>query len=205
MGLYGALDQGVASGVVAAFVGLVPILVALGGAFFNERVGARQWLSLGLATAGIALLIADQIGMGSGTWLGYQALAFALMGITAGTLYQKRFGSQIDWRTGGFIQLTAAVAIMVPLAYAYEGLQVELSLGLGLSSVWVAIVNVVGAVGLLFVLGQNNRNKAATYSYLVPVATAVMGGLALGETFSWVAVLGFALSAAAVFLHSSKA
>ena len=66
---------------------------------------ARQWFGLLLGFVGVTLVISGKFGLQTalGSML-IPALA-ALLGITIGTLYQKRFCSGFDLRTGSVIQL----------------------------------------------------------------------------------------------------
>ena len=81
------------------------LLTELGaGWLLGERVMARQWFGLVLGFVGVILVISGKFGLQ--TALGpmlIPALA-ALLGITIGTLYQKRFCSGFDLRTGSVIQ-----------------------------------------------------------------------------------------------------
>lgn len=198
IGLYGGLKTGMSPGVAGLIIGLAPIALALAGAFFDEPVVKKHWLGTWLGLAGAAIVIASTA---DGSWLGYQALGFALIGITAGALYQKRFCTAIDAGTGGFVQLATAAAIALPLAIVYEGLQVTLTPTLALSAVWLALVNALVAMTLLHVMSARmNGSAGGNLIYLVPGVTAVLAVLALGESLSPTAVIGFALAGFAVYL-----
>lgn len=200
IGLYSALDQGLSTGVAALMIGLTPIFTGLGSAFLGERVSAKQWWSLWAGLLGVALVIAATVHAGSGTWVGYQAIAFAVIGITAGALYQKRFCAEMDARSDGFIQMATATVIVLPLAYAYEGLQINLTSGLVLSSAWLSLISAAAPLTLLHVLTrQSEANKTAGLFYLIPVIAAMIGFLALAETLSMVAIIGFGVTVAAIY------
>ena len=64
-----------------------------------QRPIARQWLGLVLGLIGIALVLSGRIQSGF-SLNGLLPALFALLGITAGTVYQKRYCPNLDWRTG---------------------------------------------------------------------------------------------------------
>ena len=74
----------------------------------GEQVAARQWGGLFLGIIGIYLVVQDKATTAGATPLAWGASLVALLSITFGTIYQKRFGGGIDWRPGMLIQYAAA-------------------------------------------------------------------------------------------------
>jgi drug/metabolite transporter (DMT)-like permease len=92
-------------------VGLQPLLTStIANRLLGERVAARQWVGLILGLLGIYLVVQDKATTGGTTLLAWVAAIVALISITFGTIYQKRFGGGIDWRPGMLIQYAAPVA-----------------------------------------------------------------------------------------------
>jgi drug/metabolite transporter (DMT)-like permease len=92
-GVFVAIDRRLPAGLSALVVSLQPVLTStIANRFLGERVIARQWLGLALGIAGVYLVVVDKTVAGEATALGWAAAVVALIGITAGTLYQKRFG-----------------------------------------------------------------------------------------------------------------
>jgi len=116
-------------------------------------------------------------------------------------VYQKKFCSAMDLRTGNLIQFAVAgVAVLLP-ALRFEGLHAEWDETLIASSLWLSLVNSIGAISLFYVLlRQGAASRVATLFFLVPPVTAVMGFAAFHETLSPIAVAGFALAAVGVYL-----
>ncbi len=86
-----------------------PILTSttLASRFLGERVTPPQWGGLLLAFGGVALGAAHRSLTGQAGW-GWVASISSPIGITLGTLYQKRFSGHIDWRTGNIVRHIAA-------------------------------------------------------------------------------------------------
>ena len=205
-GLYGGLSLGVSAGVSALIVGTMPIFTALGAALFlKENVSSRQWGGLAVGLLGVAMVVSNKIAIHEASVAAYLCVVLALIGVTIGTLYQKKFCSNMDLRTGGFIQLSVASLIAFVLALRYEGLQVDWSLPLILSSGWLSVVNSIGAVSLLFIMVRRGEaSRVAGLFYLIPAVTALMGFLVLRETLSATAVAGFLVTASGVYLATKK-
>lgn len=205
-GLYSGLSMGVSAGVSALIVGLMPIFTAVGAvAFLGERVNRRQMAGLGLGLVGVALVVAHKVRLDAGSVAGYLAVGLALVGITAGTLYQKKFCAQMDLRTGGCIQLSVATVIVGVLGYTTEGLAVQWTPALVASSLWLSLVNSIGAISVLFLMVRRGEaSRVASLFYLIPAVTAAMGYLVLGETLTPFQALGFLVSASGVYLTTRK-
>lgn len=205
-GLYSGLKFGVTAGVSALIVGTMPIFTALGaGWFLNEKVTIRQWGGLIIGLMGVGLVVSNKVGFGDVASGGYFAVVLALVGITAGTLYQKKFCVGMDLRTGGFVQLTVASVVMFFLAKNFEGFDVQWTTPLILSSAWLSIVNSIGAISLLYIMMRKGEaSKVASLFYLIPSVTAIMGFLVLGEKLSDIALIGFLVTASGVYITTKK-
>jgi drug/metabolite transporter (DMT)-like permease len=201
-GLYSGLKLGVTAGVSALIVGMMPIFTALGASFFlNEKVSPRQWMGLAVGIFGVALVVSSKFGEGGASLTGYLSVVIALLGITVGTLYQKKYCVGLDLRVAGFVQLAVASVIAFFLADHFEGLAVEWTGQLVFASVWLSVVNSIGAVSLLFILMRKGEaSKVASLFYLVPGVTALMGYVVLNETLNPTVFLGFFITAAAVYV-----
>ena len=205
-GLYSGINLGVSAGVSALIVGTMPVFTALGaGWLLREKVSSMQWIGLLMGLAGVVLVVSHKLGVGESDMTGYFAVVLALVGITAGTLYQKKFCGEMDLRTGGFIQLAVASAITLFFAIHYEGLEVNWTTEFILSSAWMSLVNSIGAISVLYILiRRGEASRVASLFYLIPSVTAIMAYLVLGEQLAPLAVLGFAATAMGVYLSNKK-
>jgi drug/metabolite transporter (DMT)-like permease len=204
-GVFVAISRGLPAGVTSLVVGLQPILAGVGaGLLLGERVSARQWLGLGLGFAGVTLVLSGKLGVGGSTgelgWMVLPAIA-ALGGITAGTLYQKRFCPTFDLRTGAVIQFVAAALATLPVALALESFRIEWSGEFVFALGWLVLVLSLGAISLLNVLiRRGTAIHVARLFFLVPPATALTAFAVFEETLSGAAVAGMALAVTGVYL-----
>ena len=204
-GVLYALRLGMPVGFVAMIAGIQPILTAvLGFCFFGEALRSLQWLGMAFGLGGVLLVIGAKFGF-SGTALlplgGILAVGLGLFGITLGTLYQKRFCTQIDLRTGGVVQYSATVMACLVCAFAFETREVNWTQSFIGAIIWLAVVLSIGAIGLLFyMIRHGGTAQVASLFFLTPSVTAVMAYVCFGEKLSVLAVFGFAVTAVGVAL-----
>ena len=108
-GVFVAIENGLSAGMVALVLSLQPALTStIANRWLGERVRVLQWVGLALGLLGIYLIVRDKATTGGVTPFAWLASAVGLFGITVGTVYQKRFGGEIDWRPALCVQYAAA-------------------------------------------------------------------------------------------------
>lgn len=204
-GVFIAIGHGLPAGVAALVVGLQPVLTALGaGAFLGERVRTTQWVGLATGFAGVGLVVAHKamsVTTGGALWAMLVPAVLALLGITAGTLYQKRFCPTFDLRTGSVIQFVPSLAATWLLASQTETMQVHWTGAFVFALAWLVLVLSLGAVSLLNVLiRQGSAVNVASLFYLTPPTTALIAWALFGETLTGLALVGMGLAVFGVWL-----
>lgn len=200
-GVFVSIGQGLPAGVVSLLVGLQPLLTAiLAGAIVGERVSKRQWLGLALGLTGALLVLSVRIEGGFG-WAGVVPALLALLGITFGTLYQKRFCPHFDWRSGAVIQFGAAWLVTLPAAWLAEGFRVQWTGEFVFALSWLVLVLSIGAIGLLnHLIRSGSAVNVASLFYLVPPSTAVIAWLLFGEILTPIQLVGVGVAVTGVSL-----
>ena len=200
-GVFVALAGGMPAGTIAMLVGLQPILtVILARGWLGERVVPRQWLGLVLGFAGVWFVVRHKIDL-AGDLHGLVPAAVALVGISVGTLYQKRFCAHVDLRSGAVIQFAACVLLYLPLVAVLEGGAVRWAPEFVFALAWSVLVLSVGAISLLYwLLRHGAAANVARLFYLVPPVTALQAWLMFGETLDRLAIAGMVLIAGGVAL-----
>ncbi len=194
-GVFASIDRGVEAGVSALIVSAQPLLTAIAaGPVLGERVTLRQWLGLLLGFAGVALVVWQKLQLGLGSPLGMGLSFLALLGITAGTLYQKRFCADMPLRSGNAIQFAAAALATGLLAFALETRVIDWTPEFIFAMAWLVILLSFGAVTLLIILIRRGAaSRVASLFYLVPPTTAALAWLFFDERFGPLALGGMAL------------
>ena len=201
-----ALAQAVPAGLSALIPGLQPILTStLASRYLGERVTPLQWGGLALGLVGVGLVLHGRALTGQASW-GWIASILSLIGITLGTLYQKRFAGAVDWRTGNVIQYLAAGTAFALGAAATEPLTVRWDPSLLVVLAWSALVLSVGSIALFYwLIRRSGATEVASLFYLVPAITAGMAFLLFGERLDAVALVGMALCACGVVVVNRAA
>ena len=201
-GVLFAIQMQLPLGFVALIAGLQPILTAVfANLFLHERLNARQWLGMALGLTGVVMVVLSKYSLGTSNWPALGAAGIGLLGITFGTLYQKRFCADMDLRTGGVIQYAATAVLLWVLAFATETRAVQWTGQFVFALFWLSIVLSIGAIGLLYLLIRRGAaSKVASLFFLTPAMTALMAFALFGESLRTQAIAGLLVTAAGVAL-----
>jgi drug/metabolite transporter (DMT)-like permease len=196
-----AIAHSIPAGLSALIPGLQPILTStLANRWLGERVTPLQWAGLLLGLGGVVMILHGRTMSGDAGW-GWLASAVSLVSITVGTLYQKRFCGEIDWRAGNVVQYLAALAFFAIGALLFETREVRWTAEFVLAVGWLAVVLSIGSIGLLYwLIRRSAATSVASLFYLVPAVTALMAFVLFDERLDAIAIAGMATCAAAVFL-----
>jgi len=170
------------------------------GADSAPTLQRRHWLGLLLGLIGLAMVVWPKAGIGEVTLSNLSLAVLALLSITAGTLYQKRFLAPTDVRSANAIQLCAALLVSLPLAW-FESEAIRWNGQMLGAMAWSVLVLTLGGSSLLYLLIQRGAaTRVTSLLYLVPPCTACMAWLLFGETVTLAMLAGMALTVAGVFM-----
>ncbi len=203
---YAAFKMGVSAGTVAIIVCLQPILVALSApSLVGERISRKGWIGLALGLAGAAIVIMSRSSMGAERNLGIGLAFLALIGITVGTLYEKKFGVSHHPVMSNLIQYAVAAAITLPAAWATEGMAVAWNWEFAAILAYLVLGNSLLAMSLLLAMIRVGEvSRVSALFYLVPALSALFAWPLLGEPVPPLAWAGMALAGLGVALVSAK-
>ncbi len=204
-GVFWAIKHGLPAAVAALISGLQPLLTGvLAGPLLGERVGGRRWLGIAVGFAGALLVLQPSLrGAGAVPPAAVLACTAAMIGITLGTLWQKRYGADIDLRSGAAVQFIGGFVVVLPLALITERhpfiLDADLFIGLAWS---VLVLSVAAALLLLRLIRGGAVAQVTSLFYLVPPFTALLALVLFGEALAPVQILGMVVAAGGVALAS---
>ncbi|MGA5566305.1 DMT family transporter [Streptomyces platensis] len=200
--IYAGMDLGVPSGLAALIIALYPLTASLLAVpLLHERVSAGQLLGLVVGLGGVALAVAEGVELSLNCLPGLGFLALALLGISAGTVYQKRFCGELEPVSGNAVQLLAASLVVLVPALFVEGWDVHFTAAYWPVLLWSALVNSVLGVGLLYrLLRRHGTSQVSSLFQLVPMGTAGLGALLLGQRLGPLTLAGLALATAGTLL-----
>ena len=200
-GVWAAVKEGMGSGLAALIVGLQPVLTAIWLSSTGSRVSLRQWLGLLLGLTGLVMVVSNKFGAGGEAhWHNILLAVGALLGITVGTLYQKRFVAPCDVRTANVVQLGAALLVSLPLAWM-EPQPMQWNAQLAGAMAWSVLALTLGGSSLFYLLIQRGAAASVTsLMYLVPPCTALLAWLLFAEPITAITLVGTLLTAVGVSL-----
>jgi drug/metabolite transporter (DMT)-like permease len=205
-GVWAAVKQGMGAGTVSLIVGLQPLLTALWLAAHRPgsdasvvrpvgpRLGAREWVGLLLGLFGLLLVVQHKLGQGELSRSNLICALLALLAITAGTLYQKRYVQPCDVRTANSVQLVAALVGVAPLALLESG-PFDWHPQLIGALAWSVFALTLGGSSLLYLLIQRGAaTQVTSLMYLVPPCTALLAWVLFDEAVGPSVWVGTALT-----------
>ena len=142
----------------------------------------------------------------AGSTLGWIASFLSLIGITLGTLYQKRYCGAIDWRSGNLVQYIGAGVLFALGSFAFETREIHWTGELVFALAWLVLVLSIAAVGLMYwLIRRSAATGFASLFYLVPVVTALFAFILFGERLDALSILGMLICAGGVVLANRGA
>ncbi|GHG06390.1 DMT family transporter [Thalassotalea marina] len=200
-GVFCAIELGIPAGLTAIIVGLQPLLTALLAiAVFNATVTRVQWLALFFGFVGLVLVLGSSLTL---TGISAFAITFtlvALVGITIGTMYQKRFCQGQALLPSVFWQYVASLLVFLPIALLEPVKPVQWNLTFVATLTWLVLgLSVVAILLLMYMVEQGEASKVTAYMYLVPPVTAVEAWLLFDEKLSLLSISGMIVCALSVY------
>lgn len=205
-GVFVAIGLGLEAGLSALIVSLQPLLVAASAQWLlGERIRPQAWAGLALGLVGVALILGRKLSLSLDHALAALACVVALLAITIGTLYQKRFCSGHDLRTGNLIQFLAAMILCGSGALLFETGEVRWTFELVFALAWLVLVLSLGAITLLYLLLRRGAaSRVASLFFLTPPTTALIAWPLFGERLGPMELMGMLLTVIGVALVNIK-
>ena len=180
--LYEALQLGSPAVLGAMAIAMNPVTTAiLGAVFLREPLGPRRLAALTLGVVAVLAACAGRLMSAHGVDPVILLLVLALLGLSAGGVYQQRFCAGVDFRAMSAMQNAvalipaAALAILTPFS-VHDGAKAAIAVG------GMVLLNATLAVSLY--LRAINTHGAAAVAMLfavIPAVAAVLSWLMLGQ------------------------
>lgn len=171
--------------------------------FFGTRLSAAQWLGLVLGLCGITavLLSTGQQETVNLTWYAVAAAVTALLGISLGTIYQKKFGKNVNLLSGSVFQYISAALLMGLLALSFESRVVVWDIQLLLALTWLIFgLSVCAILLLMYMIREGETAKVASYFYLVPPVASIEAWILFNEALTLLGITGVIVTVTGVYL-----
>jgi len=200
-GVWAAVKLGMTASLAALIVGLQPIMTAWLAALVAEKVSRRQWFGLLAGLAGVGMVVMAKFSLIGLTISSLLLSVVALVSITTGTLYQKRYCPGFDLRAGSVIQFSASAIVCLPFMFAFETRVVDWQPPMIAALLWSIVALSIGAISLLFMMIRDGAaTRVTSYLYLTPPVTALMAWALFAEPITLTTLVGTAMTVVALWL-----
>ncbi|MFC4626560.1 DMT family transporter [Daeguia caeni] len=206
--MFWAVHRGLPAGMAGLVSGLQPMITMIMAALvLGERASGRQWFGLVVGFGGVAMVVWPKFSA-SGGGVDPQTMTAcfcAVLAISLGTVWQKRFGSAGDLRSGTAVQYIAAGILCTVLAFLLETREVEWTPDLIIALVWLTLALSIGAIlALLVLIREGAIAKVASLFYLVPGTAAILAYFVFGETLNLVQIIGMVVTTFGVAMATAR-
>ena len=205
-GVFYSIFIGFPTSLTALIVTMQPILTnLLAGYFLKEKVSLNQWLGVFLGFTGAVMVLGFDIGS-SLPIEGVIASVIALLAITTSTIWQKRISNNIPLSVNNMYQAIGAVLfhlIIITFIFKEPFLNINTQFLLAMSH-QVFLVSLGAFSILMYLIKKNSASKTVSLFFLIPVVTALMAWLFLGEILMKIDIIGFIIASLGVFLSTRK-
>jgi drug/metabolite transporter (DMT)-like permease len=185
---------GLSAGITSVLLCIQPLLTAMIAArWMQERLSGLQWAGIALGLAGVALIVWHKIDVREASAGSLIAVSVALVGVTAGALYQRVFCPQVDLRAAALLQFAATFFVLAPLALAFEDNTIRWSWKLAGALVYLVIFASLLAVSAWhYLMRQGGATRVTSLVYLTPAFAIVPELLWFGimpSAVSWAGIV----------------
>ena len=206
-GIFLAISHGTGAGLSALIVGLQPLLtLCLSVMFLAEKAGPLKITGVLTGLVGFFVVIIERTGINELSTSSLLLCTASLIGISAGTVYQKKIDASVDLLPGVFLQYIGAFVALLPFAILLEPFDINWNTEFVLATLWLVLVLSIGAILLLMMLiRRSDAGNVASLFYLVPPLTSLEAFVLFGEKFSLIAIGGmlFCVAGVAMVLHKN--
>ncbi len=196
---------GMSAGIAAVILALQPLATALISRGSGERVTERQWFGIALGFAGVALIVWHKVDIRAVTVGSLIAVLIALVALTVGTLYQRKFCPTVDLRASALIQFATSLVVLVPLSIAFEPAKVQWSWPLlGAIAFLVVFASILAVNALHTLMRHGEATRVSSMLYLPPIFAVAMEFLVFDVVPTPISLIGIVITSIGVALAMQR-
>ncbi len=206
-GSHYAQYEGLSAGVVAIILAAQPLLTAMIAAWLlDEPPTPRQWLGILIGLWGVALVVWHKIDIQAMNTKSLAAIIIALLALTVGTLYQRRFAKDVDLFAASLVQFIASFIALAPLAYLVEGVQIRWAWPLFAAIFFLVIfASILAVSGLHTLMRHGEATRVSRILYLPPIVAVAAEWLLFQVVPTPITLVGIAIVCVGVWLAGQRA
>ncbi|HZY80701.1 MAG TPA: EamA family transporter [Cyclobacteriaceae bacterium] len=199
-----ALEE-VAAGITALMIALNPLLISMLSSLWMRRpVASREWLSILLGMAGVAIATWPLLENGYATVFGVVLLITSMFTYSIGSVYY----ASVKWSLSRSVingwQVLIGGLLLLPFTLIFEGGGTTYDTGFWLSIGWLIFPVSIGAVQLWLYLLKEDAVKASLWLFLCPIFGLLFSSWLLDEPFTLFTAAGALIVLGSLYLGQEK-
>lgn len=205
IGVFMSIFYGVSGALNALIISLQPIIVTfLALKFLDEEINKRVWFGLIIGFIGVSFVVVSKLDTSFDSILGVFWSVVGLLGLSFGSLYQKKYCTGMNLYSGGAIQTLSSTILVIPFLF-FEDIHISWNGEFVIALLYMAVGVSIGALSLLYVMIKNAEvSKVSSIFYLVPVSAAIVSYLLLNDKIEFSEIIGIITIIIAIVLINKK-
>ncbi len=206
-GVFVAINHGLTSGISALIAALHPVVTTtLSRVLLNEKLSSRQAFGVVLGCAGVVAVVIEHGGAGDGvTSFAICSMAVAVVGMSVGTLIQRKYAQGTPLLAGTSIQYLVTAVVLGVCALTSEGWRFAVTTRSVLSLVWaVGVLSIAAVLIMLWLLHRQAAAQVSSLFFLTPAFSTIEGAALFGERLGVLAIAGLAVAVMGVRFATSQ-
>jgi drug/metabolite transporter (DMT)-like permease len=191
IGIFLSISYGVSGALNALIIALQPIVVTfLAQRFLDEEINKRVYLGLIIGFIGVSFVVVSKLDTSFDSIVGIFCSVIALLGLSFGSLYQKKYCTDMNLYSGGAIQTLSSTILVIPFLF-FEEIHITWNGEFIIALFYMAVGVSIGALSLLYIMIKNGEvSKVSSIFYLVPVSAAIVSYFLLGDKIEFSEIIG---------------
>jgi drug/metabolite transporter (DMT)-like permease len=206
-GVFIAINNGLPSGISALIAALHPVVTTvLSRLLLGEVLTRRRLVGVFLGLVGVLAVVIERGGAGDGvTRAALISMTIAVLGMSAGTLVQRRFAQGTPLLAGTAWQYAATTAVLGVGVVVFEGWQFSVTARSMFSLAWaVGVLSLAAILIMLWLLRHHGAGHVSSLFFLTPALSTVEGAVLFGERLGGLSVVGLVVAIIGVWLATSQ-
>lgn len=205
-GVFLAIGRGLPSSISALIAALHPVVTPfLARVVLREPLSGRQMAGMGLGFVGVLAVVIEHGGASHGvTPFGLTAMAVAVVGMSAGTLVQRRHGAGTPLLGGTAWQYLTTSIVLGAAAVIGQGWRFEPTARTLWSLAWaVGVLSIAAVLIMLWLLHRHATARVSSLFFLTPALSTLEAAILFGERLGALSVAGLIVAIAGVGLATT--
>jgi drug/metabolite transporter (DMT)-like permease len=152
IGVFLSISYGVSGALNALIIALQPIVVTfLAQRFLDEEINKRVYLGLIIGFIGVSFVVVSKLDTSFDSIVGIFCSVIALLGLSFGSLYQKKYCTDMNLYSGGAIQTLSSTILVIPFLF-FEEIHITWNGEFIIALFYMAVGVSIGALSLLYIM-----------------------------------------------------